>query len=57
MDIDEMHRNLCLSLGGAHQLLDEARKHGDALAVSEAESDVRKAEEALAWFEFQNGME
>ena len=51
-----MHRNLCLSLGGAHQLLDEARRHGDALAVSEAESDVRKAEEALAWFEFQNGM-
>ena len=57
MDIDEQHTHLCLSLAGANRLLAEARESGDANAIFEAAHDVRLAEEALAWFEHQNGME
>jgi hypothetical protein len=57
MDIDEQHTRLCLSLAGAHRLLAEAQESLDARAIDEAELDVKLAEEALAWFEHQNGME
>lgn len=57
MDIDEQHKHLCISLGGANRLLAEARETGDANAIFEAARDVRLAEEALAWFQHQNGME
>lgn len=56
MDLDEQHRLLVLSLGGAHQLLAEVRKHGTAAEVDAAELGVRLAEEALAWFENDMGM-
>lgn len=56
MDLDEQHRSLYIALGGANQLLDEARWSGDADAIREATTEVRRAEEALAWFEHEMGM-
>lgn len=56
MDLDEQHRMLVLSLGGANQLLAEARERGDAAEIISAEHGVRLAEEALAWFENDMGM-
>lgn len=57
MDIDEEIRRLRLAVGGAQQALDEARRSGDAHAIYEAEMDVRVAEERLAWFLHENGVE
>ena len=49
--------DLSEALAGANRLRAEARESGDANAIFEAAHDVRLAEEALAWFEHQNGME
>lgn len=57
MDVDEQYRRLFIALGGAEQLLNEARWSGDADAIREATTEVRRAEEALAWFEHEMGME
>ena len=56
MDIDEQHHGLCLALGGAHHLLSDATASGDADAIREATEEVRRAEEALAWFKHEMGM-
>jgi hypothetical protein len=56
MDIDEQHRSLYIALGGARQLLSDATASGDADAIREATTEVRRAEEALAWFEHEMGM-
>ncbi len=53
MDIDEQHRSLYIALGGARQLLSDATASGDADAIREATTEVRRAEEALAWFEHE----
>ena len=56
MDIDEQHRGLWRALGGARHLLSDATASGDADAIREATEEVRRAEEALAWFEHERGM-
>jgi len=56
MDIDEQHRSLERALGGAHHLLSDATASGDADAIREATTEVRRAEEALAWFEHETGI-